>query len=482
MGFPNQARRQTKIVATIGPASRDRGRLRELLDAGVDVIRLNFSHGEREEHGRVIEDVRALARESGRCVAILQDLQGPRIRVGGLGDRPVELVAGQPFTITTRAAPRSPQTATVNYEGLARELSPSDEVLLNDGRVRLRVTEVAGQDIRCTVEVGGPVSDRKGLNVPGVSLQVPTLTEKDLADLEFGLSLGVDYVALSFVKGPEDAAMLKHEMARLGARVPMIAKIERAAALGSMDAILRAFDGVMVARGDLGVEVGTERVPLLQKFIIARANALLKPVITATQMLESMVTSPTPTRAEASDVANAILDGTDAVMLSAETSIGKYPVEAVRFMDKMASETDAAPLKPPSPQRSRRPSPAVAVVEAGMRLAEEVRARAVVIFTTSGSTARLVSKARPSVPAHAFTGSEVVFNRLALWRGIVAHRTTFETLTSEMIGVAEDVLIRAGAVRPGDRIVVVGSSPLTVKGRTNFLKAHTVPRRRGPRV
>ena len=480
MRSPTQSLRQTKIVATIGPASSDRGCLRELLDAGVDVVRLNFSHGTHDEHGRVIDNVRALARESGRCVAVLLDLQGPRLRVGGLGDHPVELRAGQSFTLTTRAAPGATGTATVNYEGLARELSPGDELLINDGRVRLRVAEIVGDEIRCTVEVGGPISNGKGLNVPGVGLQVPTLTDKDLMDLEFGLRLGVDYVALSFVKGPEDAATLKAEMDRLGARAPMIAKIERAAALGAMDAILRAFDGVMVARGDLGVEVGTERVPMLQKQIIARANELLKPVITATQMLESMITSPRPTRAEASDVANAILDGTDAVMLSAETSIGDYPLEAVRFMDRMAAETDATPLSVPPQRRAGRRDPALAVVEAGMRLATEARARAVVIFTTSGRTAQLVAKARPTVPAHAFTSSETVVNRLALWRGIVSHQTKFERHTTEMIGVAEDTLLRDGAVQKGDRIVVVGSSPLTVRGRTNFLKVHTVSGRRGP--
>ena len=468
--------RRTKIVATIGPATRNTDAIRSLLGAGVDVIRVNFSHATHENARWVIETARCVAKQQGRPLAILQDLQGPRLRVNGISGGSATLRTGNEFTLTTRRVPGNDEAVSVSYPRLPQEVSPGHGILLDDGMIRLRVLATGDRDIRCRIEEGGILTPRKGINVPGVGLQMPPLSEKDLKDLEFGIKMSVDYVALSFVRGAEDARTIRAAMHRLHSRVPIIAKIERAEAVEAIEEILRAFDAVMVARGDLGVEIGPERVPLIQKRIIASANALLKPVITATQMLESMVTNPTPTRAEASDVANAILDGTDAVMLSSETSIGAHPVEAVRFMDRIAQQADPAGSGGPPPA-SGPLDPARAVVSAANDLAGQVKARAIVVFTTSGRTGIIMAKHRPEVPIVAFTGSATVHNRLALVWGVTPVKTPMTVHTTEMIGYAEEVLARAGMVRRGDRMVVVGSAPLTARGRTNFIKVHTVRQR-----
>ena len=467
--------RRTKIVATVGPASRSPEILRDLILHGVNVLRLNFSHGTQEEHGQIIADARRIARDLSMPLAILQDLQGPRLRVGTLATGAVRLTPGQSFVLTTRPVEGTEAEVTVSYRSLPHEVRPGQRVLLDDGKLRLRVVRVRGQDIQCTVEVGGILRDHKGINVPEVRLKAATLTEKDLDDLAFGVKQGIDFVALSFVRTADDAKVLRAELARLHARVPIIAKIEKLEAVQAIDDVVKAFDGIMVARGDLGVEIGPERVPLLQKAIIKKANDLDKFVITATQMLESMVNSPTPTRAEASDVANAILDGTDAVMLSAETSIGVYPLEAVDMMDSIAREVDAVALdyRPPTAMY-----PAQAVVRAAHGLAHEVGAVAIDVLTTSGRTAQLMAKHRPQMPVYAFTKTEQVYNALSMWWGITPLMAPFATRTQDMIEYIEGVMLKLGAARHGERLVVVGSTPLTAGGRTNFLKVETISRPR----
>ncbi|MER3460526.1 MAG: pyruvate kinase, partial [candidate division GAL15 bacterium] len=334
--------RRTKIVATVGPATAQPERIRALIETGVDVMRFNFSHGSREEHLRRIEFVRRFSAELGRPVAVLQDLQGPKIRVGGLRDhQPVVLEEGSEVVIGTEAEGGTAQRLSTTYPELTRAVREGDRILLSDGELELAVTAVEPQGVRARVIRGGVLEEHKGINLPGVPLRAPALTDKDVDDLKFGLEVGVDFVALSFVRTAEDVARAREVMERVGRTVPVIAKLEKAEAVDHLEEILEAADGVMVARGDLGVELVPERVPILQKHIIRRANELGIPVITATQMLESMVDHPRPTRAEASDVANAILDGTDAVMLSAETAVGRYPVEAVRIMDRIAVEVEA---------------------------------------------------------------------------------------------------------------------------------------------
>ena len=473
----SESKCRTKIVATIGPATRDPKRLEAIIEAGVDVLRLNFSHATHDEARLAIEQARGIARRLGRPLAILQDLQGPRLRIGQLADGEVTLVAGRTLTLTTTPTPGDAERIGITYQRLPSEVGPGDVLLLNDGLLRLRVTATTSTDVQTVVEVGGVLPQRKGINAPGADLTAPPLSEKDVRDLEFGLRTGVDYVALSFVRSAADAGPVREVMARLRRHAPIIAKIERTEAVDAIDEIARAFDGVMVARGDLGVEVGPEHVPLLQKRIIRRCNLLGKPVITATQMLESMVSNPTPTRAEASDVANAVLDGTDAVMLSAETSIGKYPAEAVEFMDRIASQADAAGMHQ-TVSGDERHDPARAVVQSAYNLAASLHAAALTVFTSSGRTALLLSKQRPSAPVFAFTGSAAVNQRMALYWGVTPVLAPIATQTREMIAFMEDLLADRGLVRSSERIIVVGSTPLTSRGRTNFLKVHTVRRRR----
>ncbi|MDR7386923.1 MAG: pyruvate kinase, partial [Armatimonadota bacterium] len=373
--------RRTKIVATIGPATGEPDRLRALVEAGVDVMRFNFSHGTREEHRRWIQLVRRFSAELGRPVAILQDLQGPKIRVGELRDhRPVVLEEGSEVVIGAHTEGGTAQRLSVTYPELVREVRAGDRILLADGELELAVTSVGPQEVRARVVRGGLLEEHKGINLPGVTLRAPALTDKDVEDLRFGLEAGVDFVALSFVRRAEDVVQARELMERLGRTVPLVAKLEKAEAVDHLEEIMQASDGVMVARGDLGVELAPERVPTLQKHIIRRANELGIPVITATQMLESMVDHPRPTRAEASDVANAILDGTDAVMLSAETAAGRYPLEAVRMMDRIAVEVEAAsPQLYQAPrQHDRRLGIAEAVAAAACRLSHDLRAKAIV--------------------------------------------------------------------------------------------------------
>lgn len=473
--------RRTKIVATVGPATGDPDRLRALMEAGVDVMRFNFSHGTREEHLRRIEWVRRLSGELGRPVAILQDLQGPKIRVGQLQNhRPVVLEEGREVVISPDPEGGTADRLSTTYPQLPRELRAGDRILLADGELELRVTSVGPQEVRARVVRGGVLEEHKGINLPGVALQTPALTDKDVDDLRFGLQVGVDLVALSFVRRAEDVSRAREVMTQAGRMVPLVAKLEKAEAVDHLNEILEASDGVMVARGDLGVELAPERVPILQKHIIRRANELGIPVITATQMLDSMVDHPRPSRAEASDVANAILDGTDAVMLSEETAVGKYPVEAVRMMDRIAVEVEATSpqlYQPPRPHE-RRLGISEAVAAAACRLSHDLRAKAIVVITRSGRTAQLVSSCRPAEPIVALTEDDAVARRLCLWWGVHPVVTEFREDTDAMLAHAEEELLRRRLVEPGDVLVVTGSAPIIARGRTNFVKVHRIRRSR----
>ncbi|MDR7415984.1 MAG: pyruvate kinase [Armatimonadota bacterium] len=478
-------RRRTKIVATLGPATDAPGRIRELVRAGVDVFRFNFSHGTREEHARRMREVRRAAEELGRTVALLQDLQGPKVRVGELPEhRPVELREGERIFIRAEAGDVEDRVLTTTAPDLLREVRPGDRILLADGQMELSVTAVRESGIEAQVVRGGRVEEHKGMSLPGVRTRIPALTQKDLEDLRFGIAQGVDMIALSFVRRAEDVLSARAELERLGAEIPLIAKLERAEALDHLEEILASSDGVMVARGDLGVEVPLERVPVLQKTILRKANEFGIPAITATQMLESMVHHPRPTRAEVSDVANAILDGTDAVMLSDETAVGAYPVEAVRMMDRIAVEVESAhpELYQAGLSHTRRMGIAEAVAAAACALARDVRAKAIVVITRSGRTAQLVSKNRPAEPILAVTEDPRVARSLALWWGVEPVVTPFREDTDAMVAHTEEVLLRAGLVEPGDVVVFTGSSPIIARGRTNFLKVHRIRRREGGRA
>ena len=414
--------RRTKIVATIGPATSSEEALRALLQAGMNVARLNFSHGTPEEHLETIQRLRRLAAELEIPVAILQDLPGPKVRIATFADGTAELRAGASFTLTTRAIQGSPEAVSVSYPDLPEAVAPEDRLLLADGAVELRVREIEGREIRCTVVTGGTLSARKGVNVPSGLPRLPILGESDLHHLRFGLQHGVDYVGLSFVRTAEDVRTAKREIAGLGGRAPVIAKIETRAALHHLDEILVETDGVMVARGDLSIETPFTRVPVVQKAVIAAANRRAKPAITATQMLYSMVVSPTPTRAEVADVANAIVDGSDAVMLSEETAVGRHSVRAVQTMAAIAADTDrAGPWRAGGSggETDASPTEHEAVVEAACRLAARLDVGVIATITRDGETARLAAKYRPRQPILAATPRPETYRQLALVRGVV---------------------------------------------------------------
>ena len=475
---PRDWPRRTTIVATLGPATDTPDRIAELIHAGVDVFRLNFAHGTVEEHARRVAAVRAAERSAGHPVAILQDLAGPKIRTGEIRGGAVELREGRPFALfTNRAAGGRVGSASgvgTTYRGLARDVRRGNRIFLDDGSLELAVEEVRGGVIHTRVVRGGRLGEHKGINVPGVTLRAPTVTRKDVEDLKAGVRMGVDYVALSFVRRAGDIADARRLLRRLGVRLPLIAKLEKAEALDALDAIIRTADGVMVARGDLGVEISPEWVPVVQKRVIDRANQAGIPVITATQMLESMTTNPRPTRAETSDVANAILDGTDAVMLSGETAVGRYPVEAVRTMHRIACAVESSEPQVFTARTDAQRGTARAVARAAAATAREIVARAIVVLTSTGRTAELLSKERPSTPLIAFTESAQIARRLALWWGITCYATAFREDTDAMILHLESELMRRRLASPGEIIVLVGSAPIVARGRTNFLKVHRV--------
>ena len=471
--------RRTKIVATLGPASGTRESITRLIEAGMDVARMNFSHGTHQEHAERMAMVREAAAAAGRAVAVMQDLQGPKIRTGRLaGGRPVQLVAGAPFSITTREVIGDGARVSTTYERLPHDIRPGDRILLSDGAISLRAIRASETEVITEVVHGGSLGERQGINLPGVGISIRGVTDKDLADLRFGLQQDVDIVAISFVRTADEVRCVKRYIAQAGADTPVIAKIEKPEALDVLDAIIDAADGVMVARGDLGVELAPEKVPLAQKRIIEAANQRGKPVITATQMLESMIRSRRPTRAEASDVANAILDGSDAVMLSGETAVGDYPVEAVATMVRIAEEMQAgAPAQAPSVVAAgsvshTRPEAIAAAVGAMVESLPEISA--VWVFTQSGSTARLVAGYRPRVPIIAFTPNERCYRRLALVWGTIPVLTPTVSGFRELASCVYPLAEARGLARPGDAVVMTGSHPFDAGAPTNFLKVHVV--------
>jgi pyruvate kinase len=462
--------KRAKIVATLGPASSDAGLVRELVEAGVDVARLNFSHGDHEVHRATFETVRREADRAGRVVATLADLAGPKIRTGRMVHGGVTLQSGEELVITTEELTGSSTRISTNYEPLPQDVRPGDPILLDDGKIRLVVREVAGRDVRTQVAVGGTLGDRKGINLPGTELSTPAVTDKDRGDIEFARSLGVDFLALSFVRRASDIVEAK----RLAGDIPVIAKIEKPEAIGDCPAIVEAADGIMVARGDLGVEAGFEKVPLMQKQLIREAGARGKPVIVATQMLESMMTSPVPTRAEVSDIANAVLDGADALMLSGETAVGRYPVEAVGRMAAVIEEVEGSELYQvrPEPVRVDEYSFSNAIARAAVRAARDLDLGAVVVYTESGHTAELVSAYRPQAPLVAFSRHDEVLRRLALRWGIRSFKIErWLSGVPEVIEQVESTLLAHDIVAPGDDIAITfGVQEVSGPGRTNILK------------
>jgi pyruvate kinase len=469
---------RTKIVCTIGPSSASPEALARLVAAGMDVARLNFSHGTPAEHASVIASVRAIAAEARRPVAVLQDLAGLKIRIGEIPASPVRLSAGDAYTLTTRPVPGDAHGASVSLKDLPRLLSPGDRVLLADGEIELSAERIGDTDVLCRVVAGGALSSHKGISLPNAFVPGPGLTEKDRQDLLFGIAQGVDYVALSFVRSEADVRQARAFLAAHGATIPIVAKIEKHEAIGAIDAILAEADGLMVARGDLGVETPLEHVPLLQKMLIEKANRAGKPVITATQMLLSMVDNPRPTRAEVGDVANAILDGTDAVMLSEETASGRYPAEAVATMRRIAEDTEAAF---PFAQWMRRFEDDVlqtlpqAVASAACELAEHVGAEVIVAWTESGATARLVASHRPRRPILALSTEAATARRLALVWGVIPVLADPPRNADEMLEKAPGIAAAEGLLRSGQRAVITAGIPMGVPGSTNLIKAAVAP-------
>jgi pyruvate kinase len=469
--------RRAKIICTIGPASHERETLRALADAGMDIARLNFSHGTHEDHAETILRIRAVAAETGKPLAILQDLQGPKIRTGPVPEGGVELHDGAPFTITTAdIGMGSAARVSTAYAALPGDVRAGLTILLDDGYIILRVEEATETEVRARVVKGGTLRSNKGIIVPGGAISAPSLSSKDLDDLRFGLEAGVDAVALSFVRSERDIIELRETMKLLGRIVPVIAKIERDEGYADIEDIIAEADGIMVARGDLGVEMPAEQVPVLQKHIIRRCNFYGKPVITATQMLESMIEHPRPTRAEASDVANAVLDGTDCVMLSGETSVGDYPVEAVAYMDRIVRaieesgipRRDAAHDIPADVQTNV----ADAIGRASCEIAEQIGAAAIVSLTSSGGTARVIAKYRPAVPIIALTDDEQTVRQLAFTWGLTPVLVPpLGELEYQLSGLRAHVLATA-LVQPGAYVVYSAGSPLRKRVSTNMLEVH----------
>jgi pyruvate kinase len=438
----------------------------------MDVARLNLSHGGYDEHERIYRIVREAAEASGHGVGVLVDLQGPKIRLGRFASGPVLLASGDRFTITTREVPGSQAECSTTYAGLPGDVGPGDEVLIDDGNVRLRVDRVDGSDVHCVVVVGGKLSNNKGINLPGVMVSVPALSEKDVADLRWALHLRADIIALSFVRSPADVNDVRRVMEEEGVFLPVIAKIEKPQALDQLDEILRAFDGVMVARGDLGVEMPLEVVPTVQKTIVDAARRQAKPVIVATQMLESMISSPRPTRAEASDVANAVLDGADAVMLSGETSVGEFPIQAVQTMWRIIASTEEKGLERMAAFDAQPRTRGGIIAKAAAEVAERVQARYLVAFTASGDSARRLARYRPTVPLLAFTPDPAVRSQLALTWGVETFLAPEVEHTDEMVMQVDRALLKVGYCAMGDHVVIVAGSPPGIPGSTNALRIH----------
>ncbi len=468
--------RATKIIATLGPSTDPDPVMRSLFEAGVDVFRLNASHGTQDDHARRIKKVRELSAEFNTYSGILLDLQGPKIRVGTFKDGPCHLADDAIFTITTIPTEGTPDVVYTNYSEFARDVKPGDPVLLADGTVQLRVIETDGIAARCLVVAGGMLSDRKGINLPGVQISTPSMSKKDIADAHFGIEQGVDFFALSFVRQARDILRLRHMLEEKDAKQPIIAKIEKPEGWQNLDSILDECDGVMVARGDLGVEMALEKVPAIQKTIIEKARARGKFAITATQMLESMIENPLPTRAEVSDVANAIHDGTSAVMLSAETSAGKHPIDAVRVMARIAIETEASIASKGFPDNWNKEEFAIPeiIADAAYHCARTAGVVALAVGTTSGSSARMLARYRPPVPIYAFTSNESVARQMSVIYGVRSIVTPTMTSTDKMLTHMETALLEGRFASPGEKIVFVAGQPVGLRGSTNMLKLHSI--------
>src|SRR5579863_10486598 len=459
---------RAKIVCTLGPATSSYHMIEKLVHAGMDVARLNFSHGTHDDRTRMVAAVRRASALHAKPIGILADLQGPKIRTGKLvGGKPVRLRFGQRFTITTRNILGTEEGVSTTFRALPEAVHKGDRILLNDGEVALRVVSVHGQDVITQVENGGDIGEHKGINLPGVKLKIPSMTPKDRKDLVSAMAIGADYLAISFVRTAADVRAAKQAIARTGKDTPVISKLEKPEAIDNLDEILAISDGVMVARGDLGVEMSPEKVPVVQKQIILKARNALIPVITATQMLDSMQKNPRPTRAEASDVANAIFDGSDALMLSGETAAGKYPLESVAMMDRIICEAEASITHPVRPARFAEMHIGEAVAEAICHAAEELKMKALAVFTETGFSARLVSKYRPRAPIIAFSPNQGTRRRLSLYWGVIPRSISEIRSVEELADLAEERLQKEGLVKRGDVVGLIAGTPFGAKGTTN---------------
>ncbi len=464
--------RRAKIVCTLGPATASAERIRALVDAGMDVARLNLSHGSYADHEQVYRWVREASDSSGRGVGVLVDLQGPKIRLGSFAAGPVQLAVGDLFTITVEEAPGDAHRVSTTYDGLPRDVRPGDTILIDDGKVVLETVAVTDTDVETRVVVAGRASDHKGLNLPGVPLSVPALSGKDVDDLRWALHLRADMLALSFVRSAGDIDTARTVMDEEGVQLPVIAKIEKPQAVDELDELVGAFDGFMVARGDLGVELPLEQVPVVQKRIVGTARRNAKPVIVATQMLESMVDAPRPTRAEASDVANAVLDGADALMLSGETSVGGYPIETVRTMGRIIAFTEDDGLERMAAVDWEPRTRSGIIAKAACEVAERVGARFLVSFTTSGDTTRRMARYRSHIPMLAFTPVQVVRSQLSLTWGVETFLVDSVQHTDDMVKQVDRLLLDLERCQRGDLVVIVAGSPPGIPGSTNALRVH----------
>ena len=465
--------RRGKIVGTLGPATGTDDMVRALVEAGMDVARLNFSHGDHADHEASYQRVRRASEATGHAVGILADLQGPKIRLGRFADGTAVWENGDTVRITVEECEGSHDRVSTTYKELANDAKPGDRLLIDDGKVAVVVEHIDGDDVVCTVIEGGPVSNNKGLSLPGVAVSVPALSAKDIGDLEFALTLGVDLIALSFVRSPADIELVHEVMDRVGRRVPVIAKLEKPEAVANLEAIVLAFDAVMVARGDLGVELPLEEVPLVQKRAIQIARENAKPVIVATQMLESMIQNSRPTRAEASDVANAVLDGADAVMLSGETSVGAYPLEAVRTMARIICAVEenstAAPPLTHVPRTKRG-----VISYAARDIGERLDAKALVAFTSSGDTVRRLSRLHSPIPLLAFATAPEVRSQLALTWGTETFIVPHADSTDDMIRQVDHAMLELGRYQRGDLVIIVAGAPPGTVGSTNLIQVHRI--------
>ena len=466
--------RRAKIVATLGPATSSYEDIRGIIEAGVDVARMNLSHGSYDVHEAVYKNVRQAAADTNRAVAVLVDLQGPKIRLGKFEAGPYDLAVGDTFIITTEDIVGTKEISSTTYKGLPDDVKAGDPLLIDDGKVTLRVVSSDGVRVTTTIEVAGPVSNNKGINLPGVAVNVPALSDKDEADLRWGLRLGADYIALSFVRDAKDIVRVHEIMDEEGVRLPVIAKIEKPQAVDHLEEIVDAFDAIMVARGDLGVELPLEAVPIVQKEAVELARRWAKPVIVATQVLESMISSPRPTRAEASDCANAVLDGTDAVMLSGETSVGDYPVLTVETMARIIESTEDHGLQRIPALGTKPRTQGGAITLAAAEVADFVDAKFLCVFTESGDSARRMSRLRSSIPMLVFTPHEAIRRRMALTWGVRSFLVEPVTHTDAMFVQVDDYLLGEGLASVGDKVVVIAGTPPGIAGSTNDLRVHRV--------